>query len=282
MRTVSFAVLLGASACTFSLPQENDDPVWELVWEDEFRGEVGASPDPDNWTFEIGNGGPDLPGWGNQEIQYYTDRPDNASLDGDGFLRIVAQQENFEDFEWTSARMTSKALQEFQYGRIEIRALAPTEPGIWPALWMLGADIDENPWPLCGEIDIMEVFGDRSVGVNVHGPGYSGGNPVGAEYDGVGDDFASDFHTYEIVWDPDHITWLIDGNLVRTVSPADLPPFTPWVFDHPFFLILNVAVGGLGPGPVTPDTPQSNLLAVDYVRVYERAEPLVDPAAPSG
>lgn len=275
MRIGMLSALMGA--CTFSIPAEIERPGLELVWEDNFQGAEGSAPDPDSWTYDLGAGG-----WGNNELQHYTDRPENVDLNGDGFLRITALREEFEGAPFTSARLKSKGLQEFQYGRIDIRARAPQERGVWPALWMLGNDIDEVEWPLCGEIDIMEIFGQRSIGVAAHGPGYSGGSALGFPYTEADDNFANEFHIYSVIWDPEHITWMIDESIVAAINPSDLPDFTPWVFDHPFYFLLNVAVGGNTVQTPNASTPDVNRLVVDYIRVYERVPPLFDPAAPVG
>ena len=279
MRTLSAVALLIVSGCRFSLPQEvEEEAAWELVWEDDFDQNPDDGPDSANWTYDLGNGPEGLEGWGNNEIQYYQE--ENAQLNGSGFLVITAKRDtSVEGFEWTSARLKSQELQNFQYGRIEIRARTPVERGIWPALWMLGNDIDEVGWPFCGEIDIMEVFGQRAIGVALHGPGYDGQNAFSEEYDPPEDqDFAEDFHVFQLIWDPEHIVWTIDGNQVATASTGDVFPF-PWVFDHPFFFILNVAVGGNTVNPPNATTPINNELLVDWIRVYQRPTPLPDPRA---
>ena len=278
--------VLALSACTFSIPQE-PEPVsaFELVWEDDFDGPEGQAPNPDNWAFDIGNGEEQgVPGWGNDEIQYYTDRPENVSLNGQGFLRIRAIQEDFEGFDWTSARIKSQGLQEFQYGRMAMRARVPVEQGIWSAFWMLGADIEENPWPLAGEIDIMEIFGTNYIGNGaLHGPGYSGGaNANTGRYRGAtSEDWASEFHIFEAIWDPQSFVFLIDGEVTGTLNRSDLPDYgPPWVFDHDFFFLLNIAVGGnAGAGAPDGTTPAENTMAVDLALVWERVDTLPDPLA---
>jgi beta-glucanase (GH16 family) len=247
---------------------------WELVWEDDFRGEAGSPPDAATWTYDIGRGDN---GWGNSELQHYTDRPENVSLDGDGFLRIVARREAFEGAEWTSARIKTQGLKTFTYGRLEARILLPAGRGLWPAFWMLGADIETLGWPTCGEIDIMEAKGrlpDESSGA-IHGPGYSGGGALGGTYDFPEGESITDFHVYRVDWDPEHITWYVDDNLVFTAHPGMVRG--AWVLDHEFFLILNVAVGGIFDGPPDEATPDSNLMAIDWVRYYERRLPIPDP-----
>lgn len=234
---------------------------WNLVWHDEFDGDM---INPANWTFDIGGWG-----WGNGEAQYYTDRPENARIE-DGMLVIEARQEKFEDSYYTSARLKTQGLQNFQYGRIEARVKVPSGKGLWPAFWMLGSDFNGNNWPDVGEIDIMEYIGkepDLIIGT-LHGPGYSGA--LGrSKWNRQTYNIADDFHTYAIEWEPDAIRWYYDGNQYFTVSPEDIGDLE-WVFDQPFFIILNLAVGGQLPGPVGLDTEFPAQYYVDYVRVYQR------------
>jgi beta-glucanase (GH16 family) len=219
---------------------------------------------PANWTFDIGGWG-----WGNGEAQYYTDRPENARIE-DGMLVIEARQEKFEDSYYTSARLKTQGLQNFQYGRIEARVKVPSGKGLWPAFWMLGSDFNGNNWPDVGEIDIMEYIGkepDLIIGT-LHGPGYSGA--LGrSKWNRQAYNIADDFHTYAIEWEPDAIRWYYDANHYFTVSPEDIGDLE-WVFDQPFFIILNLAVGGQLPGPVGLDTEFPAHYYVDYVRVYQR------------
>jgi beta-glucanase (GH16 family) len=164
---------------------------------------------------------------------------------------------------------------EFTYARVEARMKLPKGQGIWPAFWMLGANIDETPWPQCGEIDIMENIGRerKIVHGTVHGPGYSGGNGVGGQYDFERGYPSDDFHVYAIEWLPEGIRWMIDDREYFAVTPDDLPPATDWVFDHPFFIILNLAVGGNWPGNPDDTTVFPQQLTVDYVRVYGQGNP---------
>lgn len=244
-------------------------PGFEPVWADEFTGAAGAAPDPTSWRFDVGTG---AGGWGNGELQYY--RPDNAALDGDGHLVITARQEEFAGSGFTSARLLTKGLREFRYGRVEARIKPPRGQGIWPAFWLLGADIDQVPWPGCGEIDVMELRGqapDRVLG-SLHGPGYSGGGAVTDTYVRPGGaDFDDDFHVFAIEWDERYVAWEVDGETYQVVTPAQLPAGTRWVFDHEFFILLNVAVGGnfVGPPDATTTFPQA--MVVDYVRVAQAA-----------
>lgn len=245
-----------------------------LVWADEFD-EDGA-PNPQNWNFEVGDGTDQgIPGWGNNELQYYTDRPENAKVEN-GMLVLTARQESFEGSDYTSARLTTQNLFEKQYGRFEARIKLPYGKGFWPAFWMLGDDCDANPWPACGEIDIMENVGDdpNIIFGSVHGPEYSAGEAISKEFvleEGRAD---TSFHIYGIEWSPNRINYYIDDILYQSITPEDVEEKTDgeglWVFnDKPFYIILNVAVGGNLPGEPNADTEFPQSMVVDYVRVYE-------------
>lgn len=255
-----------------------DEGPWRLVWEDPFDGPAGTAPDPEHWILETGRG-PNGDGWGNQELQHYTDRADNVDLDGNGFLRIRARRESYEGADFTSGRIKTQSLAAFTYGRIEARVTVPEGQGLWPAFWMLGEDIVDVGWPLCGEIDILEVRGHTpdTIFGTLHGPGYSGGDSVGNTYT-LPDDasLAEGFHDVAIEWDPGHIAWSVDGEVFHTATAADLPDGAAWVFDHDFFLLFNLAVGGTFLGAEQPDgsTPEVATYGIDHVRVYERVEPL--------
>ncbi|MCI0394428.1 MAG: glycoside hydrolase family 16 protein [Chloroflexi bacterium] len=233
---------------------------WELIWHDEFDG-----PDinPANWTYDLGGGG-----WGNNERQYYTNRPENARIEN-GLLVIEARQESYRGWPYTSARLKTLGLQEFTYGRIEARLKAPYGQGIWPAFWALGNNFPQAGWPVCGEIDIMEHIGKEPPNVygTVHGPGYSGSAGLSSHYTLPAGRFSDDFHVLAVEWESERIRWFMDGHLYHTITPADLPG--EWVFDHPFFLLLNVAVGGYWPGYPDDTTVFPQVMLVDYVRVYQ-------------
>jgi beta-glucanase (GH16 family) len=246
---------------------------WKLVWSDEFNGPNGSAVDSSKWVSESGGGG-----WGNNELEYYTTRRENA-FQQDGNLVIKVLQEKYTGPDdatrnYTSARLKTLGKFSQTYGRFEARIKIPRGQGIWPAFWMLGNDIAKPGWPTCGEIDIMENIGKEPALVHgtIHGPGYSGEHGIGAPYAlPSGQAFADDFHVYAVEWEPNTIRFYVDDHLYTTRTPADLPKGAKWVYDHPFFLLLNVAVGGGWPG--NPDStsvfPQTML--VDYVRVYERA-----------
>lgn len=247
----------------------SEDEGWELVWHDEFDGEV---IDRSNWNFDIGGWG-----WGNGEGQYYTDRPVNARVEN-GLLVIEARQEKYEEKYYTSARLLTQGLQAFQYGRIEARIKVPEGAGLWPAFWMLGDDFNRDPidpiisnWPNAGEIDIMEYLGrepDLIMGT-AHGPGYAGAGGLGRwnrqEYL-----IADAFHTYAVEWNYEGISWFYDGEHYFTLAREDVGE-REWVFDKEFFILLNLAVGGQWPGPVGLDTKFPANVYVDYVRVYQES-----------
>jgi beta-glucanase (GH16 family) len=242
---------------------------WQLAWSDDFEGAAGTSPDPARWGFDVGTG---TNGWGNGQLEYDTARPENAALDGEGNLAIVARRESYGGSAYTSARLNTRGTFSQAYGKFEARMKLPAGRGVWPAFWLLGANFGQVGWPACGEIDVMEYLGQEPSRVHgtVHGPGYSGGAAVGAPFDLAGARFDQDFHVFAAEWDPGRIVFSVDGAPYFTVTPASLPQGTRWVFDHPFFVILNLAVGGGWPGPPDASTVFPQTLLVDWVRVHER------------
>jgi beta-glucanase (GH16 family) len=235
-----------------------------LVWSDEFDGPAGQLPNSARWTFDIGTG------WGNAQLEYDTGRPANVSLDGEGHLAITAREEEYLGCDYTSGRINTKNRFARTRGRFEARIKLPVGRGIWPAFWLLGSDIVSVGWPTCGEIDIMEYRGqypDVATGA-LHGPGYSGGSSLGGFYTLEGASFNDDYHVFAIDWDSSSITWSVDDHAYMTLGPSDLPPGTSWVYDHDFFIILNVAVGGNYVGPPDGTTVFPQTMLVDYVRVY--------------
>ncbi|MBE0572137.1 MAG: glycoside hydrolase family 16 protein [Ignavibacteriaceae bacterium] len=257
-------ILFIVPSCDNSLDPEV--PNWQLVWQDEFDGPAGQSPDPSNWTYDIGTGDN---GWGNQELQYYTDRPENISLDGTGNLLITARRESFGGVPFTSARIKTQGLFEQAYGRFEASIKLPWGPGIWPAFWLLGSNIETVGWPECGEIDIMEYRGQQTnlIHGTVHGPGYSGGAALTKSFGFEQNRFDVDFHLFAVEWGKNYLRFYVDEVLYQEIKPEDLPG--RWVFDKPFFLILNVAVGGNYVGFPTSETPFPQTMLIDYVRVYK-------------
>jgi beta-glucanase (GH16 family) len=249
---------------------------WSLVWSEEFNDPAGTPPDSNYWSHEIGDGTVNrIPGWGNSELQYYTDSTENSATDGAGNLVITAK-ESTDEFacyygpcEYTSARLISQYKAEFAYGRIESRIKVPQGDGLWPAFWSLGTDIGEVGWPQTGEIDIMEFVGREPYEVfgTIHGPGYSGGASFGDTYT-FGVPVYEDYHTFAIEWEPDLIRWYVDDILYHTATPADVAP-NEWVFNDPIFIIFNVAIGGNFGGPVGEDTTFPQEMVIDYLRVYQ-------------
>ncbi|WP_435625368.1 glycoside hydrolase family 16 protein [Flagellimonas sp.] len=242
-----------------------------LVLDENFDTE--GAPNPQLWSFDIGNG-PNGDGWGNQELQYYTDRSDNVTVEN-GFLLITAREESFAGSQYTSARLITQDKFEQEFGRFEARIRLPFGQGIWPAFWMLGADIDENPWPGAGEIDIMEYRGQEPsilVG-SIHGPGYNGGDAISKEFTLENDRFDTDFHVFGIEWGPDFINFYVDDVLYNQLTPEDVDEETDgegqWVFNKPFFILINLAVGGTFVGAPNAETQFPQTMIVDYVRVYE-------------
>jgi beta-glucanase (GH16 family) len=249
-------------------------PGWSLAWSDEFNGADGSPIDATKWTALVGGDG-----WGNQEREFYTEDTKNASQSG-GTLVITATTEGaaahtcwYGACQYTSARLQTKVKFEKAYGRFEARIQVPRGKGIWPAFWMLGGDVDAVSWPQCGEIDIMENLGSEPniVHGSLHGPGYSGGQPLTAQYALPGGaTLADDFHVFAVEWEKDVIRFYVDSTLYETRTPSDVPAGKTWVFDHPFFAILNLAVGGQFPGDPDATTTFPQSMRVDYVRVYER------------
>lgn len=250
------------------LPESSPTPEgqhagWNLVWQDEFNGDM---LDLQNWTFDLGANG-----WGNSEMEEYTNRVDNVRIEN-GNLIIEARQDETAKYGYTSARIKTQNLQAWQYGRIEGRLKLPQGQGIWPAFWMLGSDISTTAgWPNCGEIDIMEFIGKEpnNIYTTAHGPGYSGAKGISSHTNLPQGSLQNDFHVYAIEWEATEIRWYIDDAQVFKVTSADAEP-NKWVFDHPFFIILNVAVGGGWPGFPDSTTVFPQQMLVDYVRVYQR------------
>jgi len=257
-----FAAATSLTGCDVSDKQTVDSPNWTLVWSDDFDGSAGQLPDASKWGFDLGNNN----GWGNAELENYTDNPENVSLDGEGNLVITAIKNGNS---YTSARVTTKNLFSQTYGRFEARLKTPYGPGIWPAFWMLGTNGSEVGWPQSGEIDIMELRGQAPSVINgtIHGPGYSGGGGISAAYALQNNRFDLDYHVFAVEWTADQIDFFVDGYLYNRISKSDVPG--EWVYNHPFFMILNVAVGGNYVGYPTAQTPFPQKMTIDYVRVYQ-------------
>ncbi len=244
------------------------EPAGAVVFEDDFNGPRGAVADSQMWRNDVGG-----TGWGNNELQYYT-RRGNTFLDGGGNLVIEAHDEGaghtcfYGPCRFTSGKLTTKSHFAQRYGRFEARMNAPAQQGLWAAFWMLGDNIDLVGHPECGEIDVMETLGRKSAAVeqHAHGPGMKYGGPYILP---AGQSFAG-WHTYAVDWTPDAIEWQVDGRstLTLTRDRAD----ASWVFDRPFYLLVNLAVGGDWPGSPNADTVFPARLLIDYVRVYENPD----------
>ena len=250
----------------YSTPAEYD--FWTTKWADEFNDETINT---DNWTFELGNGcGNGICGWGNNELQQYSDQPENARIE-DGRLVIEAKREGTTSY--TSARMITKDKQELRFGRIDVRAKLPKGQGLWPAIWMLGANIDDVGWPGCGEIDIMELVGHEPHKVHgtVHyGPPSPNNKFTGTSAPAPKGDFSERFHVFTLVWHANQLHWYVDDILYFTIVPEKLGN-ERYLFNNNFFFILNVAVGGNWPGNPDDTTIFPQRMEVDYIRVFERS-----------
>lgn len=269
----AFLLLASCGGGSSPAPPASSSTGWTLAWSDEFSGPDGSAPDPSKWTYDLGGGG-----WGNNELESYTNRLENSYIDG-GNLVIQALKESYTGPDgvarnYTSARLKTQGLFSQRYGRFEARIKIPYSQGMWPAFWMLGDNVGQMGWPSCGEIDIMENVGKEPSTIHgtVHGPGYSGANGIAAAYTlPSGQRFADDFHIFAVEWQPHEVRFYVDGDLYQTVTPSSLPAGQTWVFDHPFFIILNVAVGGGWPGSPDSSTVFPQTMLVDYVRVYTEA-----------
>ena len=279
MRTLPCLLVLalymgcGGSSSPQTQGPSNPSGAWVLSWSDEFNGANGSAPDASKWTFDLGGNG-----WGNNELETYTNRSQNAQV-LNGNLVITAAKETYAGTDgisrdYTSARLKTQGLFAQSGGRFEARIKIPAGQGLWPAFWLLGNDVSSNGWPTCGEIDIMENVGFQPATVygTIHGPGYSGGSGISSSKALTTGKFADDFHIYAVEWEGTQIRFYVDGSLYATRTPADLPNNgSVWVFDHPFFIILNVAVGVNWPGAPDGSTVFPQQMLVDYVRVYRRS-----------
>lgn len=249
---------------------------WQLTWSDEFDGPAGTKPDPGKWGYKTGS----MPN--NKELQLYTDSDRNASMDGAGNLVITALKETppgsscwYGKCEYTSARIKTEHKFSQTYGRFEAEIQVPSGKGLWPAFWTLGEKAGSESWPANGEIDIMEILGNDPSKLygTLHGPGYSGAGGIGKSFTlPAGESFADGFHTFAVEWEPEEVRWYADDKLYETRTPADLPEGTKWVYDHPFYMLLNLAVGGDWPGSPDAATAFPAQMKINNVRVFERAE----------
>lgn len=259
------AILAASAAFGAGCDREEDAVEYRLTFEDEFEGPAGELPDTNAWHFDEGTG------WGNNQLEWDTASSNNIYLDGYGHLAITAREEELNGCEYTSGRINTFGSFDQERGRFEARIKLPVGSGIWPAFWLLGSNIYYGvDWPYCGEIDIMEYRGQEPnvLHGSLHGPGYSGGSAITRRLELDGPGLNEGYHVYAIDWDSGKIMWMIDGTPYHTVTPSDLPPESDWVFDHPFHILLNVAVGGTFVGTPGEDTVFPQTMLVDWVRVY--------------
>lgn len=254
---------------------------WHLTWSDEFNAPNGSPPDSSKWNIVTGG-----EGFGNNELETYTARPANIRQEN-GNLVITAQKEDLTGPDsisrhYTSARINTQNHFTQKYGRFEARIQLPSGKGIWPAFWLLGENHETAPWPNCGEIDILETIGAPDIMYStIHGPGYSGSKGPSTKYTlPAGQQVDNTFHLYAVEWSPNDIKFFFDDHLIVERTPVDIPPGTHWVYDHCFYLLLNLAVGGNWPGNPDDTTVFPQRMLIDYVRVYTRVSALPEKGAP--
>ncbi|GAA4899911.1 hypothetical protein GCM10023311_26640 [Flaviramulus aquimarinus] len=264
-----YSLLAISIGCFYSCEESVDDleargTEWNLVWSDEF--DLDGAVDDTKWTHEIGDGSDQgIPGWGNNELQSYTANSDNSIVEN-GVLKLKARNSPY-----TSARIKTQGLFSQTYGRFEARIKTPFGKGIWPAFWLLGENIETVGWPQCGEIDIMELRGQEPQVAHgsLHGPGNYGGSPLSRSFTLEQDRFDKDFHVFAIEWGQDYIDYFVDGEVYQRITSNDVGE---WVFNKPFFIILNIAIGGNYVGSPAHNTYFPQTMEVDYVRVYKETE----------
>lgn len=280
--TAAVACSSGGTPTTVPPPTTTPPPVattWTLIWSDEFDGAAGSRVDATKWGHDVGDGCANGNcGWGNNEKEYYTDAPENVSHDGEGHLRIVARQAPagltcyYGACRYTSGKITTRGKMSAAPGRVEARIKLPAGQGLWPAFWMLGNDFPTVPWPACGELDIMEFKGSTPGAMSsaIHGPGYSGNTPFAQSYPSAIGNFTSDFHTYGVEWDAGSVRFSVDGAPHYIVARVDLQQYGTSILDRPYFVILNLAVGGNFDGDPRSDGIFPATMLVDWVRVYTK------------
>ena len=266
---LSFVLLTSIfSGCEADNFQKLDGRNWTLTWSDEFTGQKNQAPDPKKWSFDLGQG---QNGWGNGEFQTYTQRPENIGLDGKGNLVITALNIPFGGANFSSGRIKTQGLFAQKYGRFEARIKTPYGPGVWPAFWMMGENITQVGWPKCGEIDILELRGQQPNTVigTLHGPGYSGGSAINRSYSLINGRFDSDFYIYAVEWSEDKIDFFVNDYLYGRITKDDVTG--DWPYTQPFYMIMNLAIGGSFVGFPTNQTPFPQSMIIDYVRVYQKS-----------
>jgi beta-glucanase (GH16 family) len=252
---------------------------WVQVWSDEFDGASGSGIDATKWDYQVADGCAEgLCGWGNSEREYYTSAPENIALNGQGQLAIVARRAPaglacyYGPCLYTSGKITTRSRMLAAPGRVEARIRLPAGQGLWAAFWMLGHNHPATPWPLSGELDIMENKGSQATTTSsaVHGPGYSGATPFAHAQSFAPGTGADGFHTFAVEWDANHVSFFIDGAVHYGITRPELERFGQSILDQPFFVILNLAVGGHFDGDPRSDAIFPATMLVDYVRVYAR------------
>jgi beta-glucanase (GH16 family) len=283
MKYMLCALTLGASlGCPANSPAPTSPVGWTRVWSDEFDGPAGSGIDTTRWRYDTADGCASKNcGWGNNEKEYYSTLPENIALNGQGQLMIVARTAPagltcyYGPCRYTSAKVTTRGKMEAAHGKVEARIKLALGQGLWPAFWMLGRNIAVVGWPTSGELDIMENRGSAATITSsaVHGPGYSGNTPFAHEHVLAQGTIADAFHIYSVEWDSLTIRYLVDDTVHYVVGRSQVGQHGNWVFDQPFFVILNLAVGGHFDGDPQSDAIFPATMLVDYVRVYRRAAP---------
>lgn len=265
--TLAIAILVSLLALSCNQDETQTVATFNTIVLDE-NFDVDGAPNPEIWNYNIGTG---QNGWGNNELQYYTDRSENVSVEN-GFLLITAREESFNNSPFTSARLLTRGKFQQKYGRFEARIKLPYGQGIWPAFWLLGDDRGgQDIWPQIGEIDIMEFRGQEPTKIlgSVHGPGYSAGESIGKSYTLENDRFDTDFHIFGIEWGENYVNYYVDDVLYQRITPEDVTG--EWVFnDREFYIIVNLAVGGNFVGSPNAETVFPQTMLIDYIRVYEQ------------
>jgi len=282
----TWALALSASlACTdrkSSIPSTDSTGEWIQTWSDEFDGALGARIDSATWRYDTGDGCKEgICGWGNNEKEYYTNSPDNIALNGQGQLMIVARRApagltcHYGPCRYTSAKVTTRGTMLVPPGRVEARIKLPAGQGLWSAFWMLGRGHPAIPWPVCGELDIMEHKGSEPTTTSsaVHGPGYSGNTPFVHAHNLARGTLTEDFHTFAVEWDSLHVRFSVDDTAHYGITRGAVEQLGKSVLNQPFYLILNLAVGGAFDGDPRSDGIFPATMLVDYVRVYRRKPP---------
>ena len=250
---------------------------WTLAWSDEFNGAAGSAVDSRIWSYDTGDGCKEgICGWGNKEKETYTSAPDNIALDGQGRLAITARRAStavscyYGPCRYTSAKIKTQGKAQAQPGRVEARIKLPEGQGLWPAFWMLGSSFPLTPWPASGELDIMENHGSAPSVTSsaMHGPGYSGQTPFAHSNTLQTGKFSDDFHVFAVEWDAASVRFFVDSTLHYMIEKSNVGRYGAWVNDQPFFVILNLAVGGNFDGDPSSDAILPATMLVDYVRVY--------------